>query len=137
MHIGLRGCCLGCEQETNITISDIEYKKTKGEFLCDVIITQIYVSHFQDADKTDIKVQVCVFMFDLLYLNGEPLVKKSFLQRRTLLKTHFREYEGQWQFATALDTTVIEEVQEFLEESVRGMPLFEMLFVTNLSKTDR
>ncbi|KAI4471205.1 dna ligase 1/3 family member [Holotrichia oblita] len=73
-----------------------------------------------DANEAEIKVQVCVFMFDLLYLNGEPLVKKQFGERRSLLKSHFKEYEGQWSFATCFDTSTMEEVQEFLEESIKG-----------------
>lgn len=75
----------------------------------------------QDANESDIKVQVCVFMFDLLYLNGEPLVTKPFKERRDLLKNHFKEHEGEWLFAKSLDTTKMEEVQEFLEESVKGI----------------
>lgn len=59
-------------------------------------------------------------MFDLLYLNGEPLVRKPFAERRSLLREHFKEAEGQWAFAKCLDTTTMEEVQEFLEESVKG-----------------
>lgn len=59
-------------------------------------------------------------MFDLLYLNGEPLVKKPFMERRNLLKEYFKEKEGHWHFANALDTKTMEEVQEFLEESVKG-----------------
>ncbi|XP_044584062.1 DNA ligase 1 isoform X1 [Cotesia glomerata] len=74
----------------------------------------------KDANEADIKVQVCVFMFDLLYFNGEPLVKKPFKERRELLKEHFKEVEGEWYFATSLDTTTMEEVQEFLEVSVKG-----------------
>lgn len=74
----------------------------------------------KDANESDIKVQVCVFMFDLLYLNGEPLVTRPFKERRDLLKNHFKEHEGEWLFAKSLDTTKMEEVQEFLEESVKG-----------------
>lgn len=59
-------------------------------------------------------------MFDLLYLNGEPLIRKPFIERRALLKEHFKEVEGQWWFAKSLDTSTMEEVQEFLEESVKG-----------------
>lgn len=59
-------------------------------------------------------------MFDLLYFNGEPLVQKSFAERREILKQNFRETEAEWAFAKSLDTTTMEEVQEFLEESVKG-----------------
>ena len=75
----------------------------------------------QDANEADIKVQVCVFMFDLLYFNNEPLVKESFIKRRQLLLENFKEVEGEWKFATHLDTSTMEEVQVFLEESVKGI----------------
>ncbi|XP_078045685.1 DNA ligase 1 isoform X2 [Augochlora pura] len=74
----------------------------------------------KDANEADIKVQVCVFIFDLLYLNGEPLVKEPFAKRRELLKENFKESNGEWKFATCLDTTTMEEVQSFLDESVKG-----------------
>lgn len=74
----------------------------------------------KDANEADIKVQVCVFMFDLLYLNGEPLVRKPFSERRDLLKKHFKEVEGEWIFAKNMDTSVMEEVEEFLDESIKG-----------------
>ncbi|XP_034182592.1 DNA ligase 1 isoform X1 [Osmia lignaria lignaria] len=74
----------------------------------------------KDANEADIKVQVCVFIFDLLYLNGEPLVKQPFIKRRALLKENFKEAEGEWKFANHLDTSSMEEVQDFLDESVKG-----------------
>uniref|UniRef100_A0A2Y9D1S0 DNA ligase n=1 Tax=Anopheles funestus TaxID=62324 RepID=A0A2Y9D1S0_ANOFN len=74
----------------------------------------------KDANEADIKVQVCVFMFDLLYLNGEPLVERPFAERRDLLYKHFREIEGQWRYATRLDTSDLDELQRFLDEAVRG-----------------
>lgn len=74
----------------------------------------------KDANETEIKVQVCVFMFDLLYLNGRSLVREPFIERRKLLKQLFKPVEGQWAFATAIDTSKMEEVQEFLEESIKG-----------------
>ena len=39
----------------------------------------------KDADIEQIKVQVCLFAFDLLYLNGESLVREPFRRRRKLL----------------------------------------------------
>ncbi len=44
----------------------------------------------KDASQSEIKVQVAIFAFDLLYLNGEPLVKKTFRERRELLHKHFK-----------------------------------------------
>ncbi|VVC39208.1 Hypothetical protein CINCED_3A009946 [Cinara cedri] len=74
----------------------------------------------KNANEADIKVQVCVYMFDLLYLNGESLVKRPFCDRRKLLKENFIVQQDLFMLATSLDTTVIEEVQEFLEESIKG-----------------
>lgn len=59
-------------------------------------------------------------MFDLLYLNGEPLVKQPFCKRRKLLKENFVEVEEQFMLATSMDTSTMEEVQDFLEESIKG-----------------
>ncbi|CAK9821968.1 DNA ligase 1 [Anthophora retusa] len=74
----------------------------------------------KDANEADIKVQVCLFMFDLLYLNGKSLVQEPFIKRRELLKENFNEANGEWRYATSLDTSTMEQVQDFLDESVRG-----------------
>lgn len=71
--------------------------------------------------EADIKVQVCVYMFDLLYLNGVSLIKETFHERRRLLYEHFHEVEGEWKFATKIDSNDIEEIQQFLEDAVKGM----------------
>ena len=74
----------------------------------------------KDANEAEIKVQVCVYMFDLLYLNGENLVAKPFAERRALMYEHFHESEGAWMFATKLDTDDLNELQTFLEDAVKG-----------------
>ncbi|XP_068233149.1 DNA ligase 1 [Palaemon carinicauda] len=74
----------------------------------------------KDADEKEIKVQVCVFPFDLLYLNGEALVREPFEKRRALLKEHFNEVEGEFIFAKSMDSTNTEDIEEFLEESIKG-----------------
>jgi len=65
-------------------------------------------------------VQVFIFAFDLLYLNGEKLIKKPLLKRRELLKSHFHSVPGEFGFATDLVTDSMDQVQEFLEESIKG-----------------
>ncbi|XP_068624930.1 DNA ligase 1 [Battus philenor] len=74
----------------------------------------------KDAEASQIKVQVCVFVFDLLLLNGRALVREPLAERRALLREHFIETPGEWQFAESRDCSTMEEVQQFMEESVRG-----------------
>ncbi|XP_055682059.1 DNA ligase 1 [Lutzomyia longipalpis] len=74
----------------------------------------------KDATEDEIKIQVCVFMFDLLFFNGKPLVKEPFFERRRLLRENFQQIDGTWKFATSLDTNDINDLQNFLEESVKG-----------------
>ncbi|KAI3374659.1 hypothetical protein L3Q82_021236, partial [Scortum barcoo] len=100
----------------------------------------------KDVDASDIKVQVCVYAFDLLYLNGEvrpgadeenigqrslsalPLSFKigapwcdsrCVLRRRALLKESFSEVEGEFMFAQSIDSNNTDTIAEFLEQSVR------------------
>ncbi|XP_034105977.1 DNA ligase 1 [Drosophila albomicans] len=74
----------------------------------------------KNVDIATIKVQVCVYIFDLLYINGNSLVTKPLSERRKLLFEYFQEVEGEWKFANALNTNDMDEVQQFLEESIKG-----------------
>lgn len=74
----------------------------------------------KEAREEDIRVQVCVYVFDLLYLNGDSTVHRPLAERRELLREHFQETPGEWQFATSRDCTSVEEVQQFMEEAVKN-----------------
>ncbi|XP_073408226.1 DNA ligase 1 isoform X3 [Dendrobates tinctorius] len=73
----------------------------------------------KDVEASDIKVQVCVYAFDMLYLNGESLVREPFSRRRKLLRESFTELEGQFMFATYMDTSNTDEISEFLDQSIK------------------
>mmetsp|Transcript_58518 Transcript_58518/g.154093 ORF Transcript_58518/g.154093 Transcript_58518/m.154093 type:complete len:804 (+) Transcript_58518:75-2486(+) len=74
----------------------------------------------------DIKVNVCVFAFDCMLCNGQPLVKQTLETRRQKLWTMLKETEGKVKFATyknfEADENGVneEEIQEFLDESIAG-----------------
>ncbi|XP_077302640.1 DNA ligase 1 isoform X2 [Arctopsyche grandis] len=102
-------CVLDCEA--------VAWDKEKKQILPFQILS---TRKRKEAKNSEIKVEVCIFMFDLLYLNGESLVRKPLEERRQLLKENFIETEGEWHFATSLDCSATEEIQEFLEESIRG-----------------
>ncbi|KAJ2081920.1 ATP-dependent DNA ligase Cdc17, partial [Coemansia sp. S100] len=69
-------------------------------------------------NEAEITVGVCCFAFDLLFLNGEPLIRLPLRQRRELLYKNFTPVLNKFQFATAKDLTEVEDIQEFLELSV-------------------
>ncbi|KAG1757595.1 ATP-dependent DNA ligase [Suillus lakei] len=73
----------------------------------------------KDVKVEDIQVKVCLFAFDLIYLNGEPLLQKSLSERRELLREHFQIVPGEFDFAKSSDGSTSDEIQAFLEESVK------------------
>ncbi|MXQ89003.1 hypothetical protein E5288_WYG020034 [Bos mutus] len=73
----------------------------------------------KEVDAAEIQVQVCLYAFDLIYLNGESLVREPLSRRRQLLRENFVETEGEFVFATSLDTKDSEQIAEFLEQSVK------------------
>ncbi|KAG7099196.1 hypothetical protein E1B28_001063 [Marasmius oreades] len=73
----------------------------------------------KDVKVEDIQVRVCLFTFDLLYLNGESLLHNSLNERRKLLREHFQPVDREFQFAKSSESEATEDIQAFLEESVR------------------
>ncbi|KAF3327943.1 DNA ligase 1-like protein [Carex littledalei] len=67
---------------------------------------------------SDIKVSVCTYGFDILYLNGQPLLEEQLKVRREHLYNSFEEIPGLFQFATAITSNDLEEIQKFLETAV-------------------
>lgn len=73
----------------------------------------------KDVQAKDIKVRVCLFAFDMLCLNDEPLITKSLSDRREIMKKTLTTIEGEFQFAKAMDTSNTEEIQAFLDLSMK------------------
>ncbi|KAI9851204.1 MAG: hypothetical protein M1838_004216 [Thelocarpon superellum] len=92
---------------------DVETKKV-------LPFQQLMTRKKKDVKIEDVKVKVCVFAFDILFVNGESVVRKSFRERRKLLYDAFEEVEGEFAFAKQMNTSELEEIQTFLEESVKA-----------------
>jgi len=73
----------------------------------------------KDVKEEDIKVRVCIFAFDMLYLNGESLTKKPLRERRALLQETFTTSEGVFSLAQGADVTSTEEIQEMIDVAVK------------------
>ncbi|XP_063901277.1 DNA ligase 1-like [Zophobas morio] len=73
----------------------------------------------KEVEAQAISIHVCVFAFDLLYLNGTPCHRLPFCDRRMLLKENFIPLEGQFQFAKGMDSQDTEDIQDFLDQSIK------------------
>ena len=49
----------------------------------------------------------------------QPLLHKPLVERRQLLREHFKQVPGEFDFAKSSDGETTEEIQAFLEESVK------------------
>ncbi|KAF2866839.1 hypothetical protein BDV95DRAFT_199649 [Massariosphaeria phaeospora] len=106
---GTKSFVLDCE-----TVAwDMEEKKV-------LPFQQLMTRKRKDVKVEDVKVKVCVFAFDILYLNGEALVNKSFRERREHLNSAFVPVEGEFALAKYGNTNELEEIQILLEDSVKA-----------------
>lgn len=73
----------------------------------------------KDVEAKDVKVRVCLFAFDLLCHNGEPLINQSLRERQDALQRVTKPIDGEFRYATRLITSNTEELQQFLDQSVK------------------
>ena len=73
----------------------------------------------KDVDIGSIQVDVCLFAFDLMYLNGEELLDRPFRERRALLRSMFIEKEHHFTWVRSIDATSAdsETVLEFFKSA--------------------
>lgn len=73
----------------------------------------------KDVDIGSIQINVCLFAFDLMYLNGEQLLDRPFRERRGLLRSMFVGKEHQFTWVQSIDATSAdsETVLEFFKSA--------------------
>ena len=69
------------------------------------------VHEIEDAAST---IPVKLFLFDILYLNGQSLITLPYLQRRQILE----EYAGEIPLTKQIMTDSVEEAERFLKEAI-------------------
>jgi DNA ligase-1 len=73
----------------------------------------------KDVAIGSVKVSVCLFSFDLMYLNGESLLNRPLRERRELLRGLFPEVPNQFTWVKSIDATSqdSETVLEFFKSA--------------------
>ncbi|KAK0661694.1 putative DNA ligase 1 [Cercophora samala] len=59
----------------------------------------------KDVALGSITINVCLFAFDLMYLNGQPLLDRPFRERRDMLRSMFVETPHRFTWVKSLDAT--------------------------------
>ncbi|KAF3059788.1 DNA ligase 3 [Daldinia childiae] len=74
----------------------------------------------KDVAIGSITIDVCLFAFDLMYLNGQPLLDRPFRERRTLLRSLFTEIQHHFTWVKSLDATSqdSEGVLDFFKQAI-------------------
>jgi len=74
----------------------------------------------KDVSSDSVQVNVVLFAFDCIYLNGKSLINEQFATRRQALRENFKEVDGKFFFAKGKDINNPEEIEEFLKLSVES-----------------
>ncbi|CAH8868521.1 unnamed protein product [Trichobilharzia szidati] len=74
----------------------------------------------KDVDESTVKVQICVYVFDLLFINGVSLIEQPLRLRREILREVFPRISGEFMMATSLDSSDTDEIATFLDEAIKG-----------------
>ena len=88
-----------------------------------------YLRRSKDVTAEGVSVLICVFAFDLLFLNGQSHLKEPLESRRALLYSLFTPvveggkeggFEGRFDFAVHAETTDPSKVEEFFAEALEA-----------------
>lgn len=73
----------------------------------------------KDVQIGSVTIDVCMYAFDLMYLNGQPLLDRPFRERRELLRSLFTEVPHHFSWVKSLDATSQdpETVSDFFKQA--------------------
>ena len=73
----------------------------------------------KDVVVQSVTIDVCLFAFDLMYLNGEELLDRPFRERRSLLRSLFNEIPNRFTWVNSLDATSadVDSVSDFFKKA--------------------
>lgn len=72
-----------------------------------------------NVDISTIEITVCVFLFDILYLNTRSLLDLNLNERREILFSNFKEFPGKLQFIEFKNVILFEDIENLLFDSVK------------------
>lgn len=87
------------------------------------------------VNEKDLQNKVAIQAFDLLYLNGQSLLQETFQKRRTTLHDEFKVVKGKFMFAHGKDTSNFEDLETFLDESIKDCCEGLMVKTLNVNAT--
>lgn len=70
-------------------------------------VSPLLIDQPQDVKEEDVKINVVIFMFECIYLNGRSLLQEPLLERRKILRENIHEVPGRMQFATNMEVRVM------------------------------
>ncbi|KAK9313004.1 hypothetical protein V1524DRAFT_437565 [Lipomyces starkeyi] len=99
----------------------------------------------KDVQIASISVTVCLFAFDLMYLNGESLLDVPFRTRRGLLRSSFAPVPHKFAFAESIDATPLDQdaISTFFRSSIESkcegimVKLLDSIAATTTASTRR
>ncbi|KAI5207256.1 hypothetical protein AUEXF2481DRAFT_112595 [Aureobasidium subglaciale EXF-2481] len=74
----------------------------------------------KDVNISSVTVDVCLFSFDLMYLNGEGLMDRPFRERRSLLRSLFIELPHHFTWVKSIDaiSSDVETISDFYKQAL-------------------
>jgi DNA ligase-1 len=80
----------------------------------------------KNVNVKEISTHVCMFLFDIFYLNGKNLCSLTLDERRKILQENFKE-DHNIQFAKYVSSEKVEEIEEFMNEAINAGKIFSNL----------